>query len=459
MAISNITDLALGNLLQTIFTNGVRVQISQDFRDFEMVKRMKSGSSVARDLKFMLQKSFGPAAIQPRSPGVTNRAFPSPQQSSIQEGTAIFKEIEATIELEYSMYDRARKSPEKYGEPLALEMAAKATAGKRYIAARLYDDGTGVVGTVASAALTSPASNQLVFSLSSANAARGSVGMFEYDDLLVLKSAAGGTSALDTNLGTEPAAWKVIAKNRRAGTVTLQGLDSNLSPVATISSISVQPTAGDVFYRIGQATIPNLSSVGDYGTASESLAGLESLTANDGRLLHGITMSGSTGGTHEDAGANPIDVKHLQQVMDQVKVAVGQDRYRWKMAVMSPETQAAFIESRETDRRFVSAADNKRGVKSFSYIHGNDELELYTSEFCSQKRIYVLPETKAGEKVIEFHGADWETIKDPMGNSFHLKPGSSGGYLSMVQSFLKSTGVFIATHSAAIGVVENFTNS
>ena len=461
MSFSNIDTLNLGNLLQIVFSDGVRNQISVDFRDFEMVKRAKVGNSVARELRFMFQTSLGPGAIQYRNPGVADRAFPAAQQVSIGEKIAKFKELNATIELEYNIWDRARKSPEKYAEPLALEIDSKASASKRRIAADLYGDGTGVVGQVSSAAVTSPASNQLTFTLSSSDTARGHVGFFEFGDLLVLKSNSGGASALDTSLATEPAYWRVIEKDRDNNTVTLQGLDSNLAPVASISSITTPPTSGDVFYRYGQPTIPDLSAITtsvDYGTLTEVMAGLESLVASDSRLVHGITMSGATQGSKIDAGGNPIDVKHIQKMMDKTKVLVGQDRYRWKMLCMAPETHASLIESRETDRRFQTVEDNKRGIKFFAYVHGNDTLECYTSEYVPKNRIYCLPETKAGEKVLEFHGSDFETVKAQGMSDFHLKP-SSSGYLNTVVSYLQAIGVLIAKHPAAVGVIRNFTNT
>lgn len=459
MAFSNISNLNLGNLLQIVFSDGVRNQISQDFRDFEMIKRAKVGNSVARELRFMFQDTLGAAAIQYRNPGTSGRAFPNAQQVGINEYTAKFKEINATIELEYNLWDRARKSPEKYAEPLALEIASKTSASKRRLAADLYGDGTGVVGTVASAAVTSPASDKLVFQLASANSSRGHVGFFEYGDILLLKAANSGASALDTSLATEPAYWKVIEKDFDNQRVTLQGLDSSFASAGSISSISVQPTAGDVFYRYGQPTIPDLtSSISDYGTVTEVIAGLESLVAGDGRTIHGITMSGSNAGSRLDCGANPIDVKYIQKVMSKVKRAVGQDRYNWKMMIMAPETLDSLIESRETDRRFTTMEDGARGTKKFMYQHQNDSLECYTSEYVPQKRCYILPETKAGEKVLEFHGSDFDTVKANDMSDFHLKA-SSSGYVNTVVSYLQAIGVMLCKHPASVAVLENFTNS
>lgn len=462
MAYSGISNLANGSLLQTMFSNGVRNQISVDFRDFEYIKRAKVSSSLARELKFEFQSSLGPSAISYVNPGTTDRAFPRGQRPALNEYTAQLKEINVTLELEQNLWWRAMKSPEKYGNPLEIEMDSKASASKRRLAADLYADGTGVIGTCGtspSAAVTSPASDKIVFTLSASDSSRGHVGFFEFEDILLLKSNSGGASAFDSSLATEPAYWKVIDKDFDNQKVTLQGLDVNFASAGTITAITTQPTAGDVFYRYQQPTIPNLSSITDYGTVSEAIAGLESLVAADGRAIHGITMSGSNAGTETDCGNNPIDVKYVQKVMSNAKRRVGQDRYKWKQMIMSPETHSSFIESRETDRRFQSVTDNKRGVNYFAYVHGNDTLECVESEYCPQKRLYIMPEAKSSEKVVEYHGSDYEPIKTPGGDQWHLKPGSGGGYVNTMQSFLQACGTIVCKHPAAVARLRNFTNS
>lgn len=445
MSFTNITspiggqtaNLPLGLLIQIAFSNGIRNQISTDFRDYEMVKRAKVGNSLARELRFMFQTSLGAAAIQYSNPGALDATFPAAQYVNTQEYSAVLKNLNATLELQYEIFDRARKNPEKYAEPLQLELESKMSASKRRLAADLYGDGTGVVGTIASASYASP---NATITLNTAG--RGHVGFFEYGDLLVAKTTAGGASA--TAITT---VWSVVSKDR----------DNNQVVLAKVSGTDAAPSAGEVLYRYGQTGFPNLGSISDYGTATEVIAGLDSLVANDGRVIHGITMSGVTGGTHYDAGGNPLDVKHIQKLMSNVKLAVGQDRYRWKMLTMAPESHATLIESRETDRRFQTVEDNKRGVKFFAYVHGNDVLECTESEFVPQNKIYCLPETKGGEKVIEFHGSDFETVKGQDMSDWHLKVDSS--YRNAMVSYLKASGVLIAKHPAAVGVIKNFTNT
>lgn len=459
MAINNIESVSLGKILQIAFSDGVRLQISEDFKDWEMVNRFKMPISPSREFRFMFQNSLNPSSVSSRNPGRgAAGSFPLGFQPSVEEYSAQMKMMEATIEIGYDLWDRAKKSPEKYIQPLEMIISSTMTSTKRHLGAQLYGDGTGVLGTVASAAVTSPASNKLVFTLSSANAARGGVNLFEYNDILVLKNAAGTSSALDSSLGTEPVYWQVVEKDRDNNTVTLKGLDSAFADVATVSAISVQPTAGDVFYKFQQQIIPNLGSIADYGLATDALAGLESLAAHDGRVIHGISMAGATASSFLDANGNPLDVKHIHKALDKVKLAVGA-HYKFPQMVMSPEAIYTLIESRETDRRFQTVEDNKRGVKSFAYIHGNDTVECVSSEFCGLKRIYMIPEGKAsGAKVLAYGGSDFEPIRAQNGDEFRLKV-DANGYKPAMQSVMHGYGVLICNHPAAIARVENFTVS
>ena len=450
MSFSNIDIPALGNLLQIKFSDGIRNQISKDFRDWEMVLKAKVSNSAARELRFMLLTAFGVDAINYANPGTIDSAFPSADRSSLQEYTAKFKEIRATIEVQYDLFERAIMSPEKYGEPIKVEMDSKLSASKRRLAADFHADGTGVLGTVASSTLAS------VVTLDASDSARGHVGLFEYGQKVVAKTAAGGASAAVAATGTL-SHFVVVQKDRENQILTLQAVNT----AGANTALTTAPAAGEVLYRKAQADsgdIPNLSSISDYGTVSQVMAGLPSLVAADGRTVHGMAMSGAIAGSELDAGGNPIDVRHIQRAMSQVKVKVGQDQYSWKMMVQAPETLDSLIESRETDRRFMSMEDGARGTKKFVYQHQNDSLECYTSEYCQPKRIYILPESKAGQKVLEFHGSDFKTVKAPGGGDFHLKP-SASGFVATVVSYMQAIGVVICKHPASVAVIRNFSNS
>jgi len=352
-------------------------------------------------------------------------------------------------------------SPEKYAEPLQMILSSAMASTKREMARALWQDGTGVIGQLGAnaAAVTSPASDKLVFTLDQGDSTRGHVGYFEYDDILILRDADSTATALDLDAAVgiqAPDYWKVIEKDRIAGTVTLQALNSSFASYGTISAIQAQAASGAVFYKYDQPTIPDLTaSIADYGTVSESLAGLESLAANDGRVIHGITMSGKTGASEVNAGA-ALSLVHLNKVMDKVKVEVGQDRYKWKMACAAPEVQSRLMESYESDRRFQAKDDVRKGSKVFGFQHRQDFIEFVDSEYVHPKRLYILPEEKSGEKVIEFHGSDFNTVKAPGGDDFHLKV-DGGAYVNSMVSFMQSVCVLICKHPKAIARIRNFT--
>ena len=458
MAFSGIENGALGKLLQISFSEGVRSQISADYSDWEQIKMARIGDPNGREHRFLVQRSYGPAAIQYRNPNFSS-AFPASSQINVSEHSAVYKELEATIEIDYNLWFQLQKSPAKYADQLGLEIQSKAIALKRRMAADLYGDGTGVIATVSAAA---DSASYVTITVDTANSARGHLGFCEYYDLLVPYQPSGAARA-PTASGTFYA-YRVDVKDRPNNQVVLTAVDSSGNAL-TLSGVG-SLAANDVFYRggwtvaagsSGQPTIPNLSSISDYGTATEVWAGLESLAVSDGRSVHGMTMSGLLAGTRYDCGGNPIDVSYLQAGMDQVKINVGPGAYSWKKMAMAPETHAAFVESRETDRRFTSKDDAVRGIKVFGFQHGDSFLESYTSEYIPKKRIWCLPEQKSGNKVLEWQGTDFEPVRVKGSDEFMLKPGTSGGHERRVVSYMHSLGVMICKHPAAILKLDNFT--
>lgn len=454
--IADSSGLALGKFLQIRFIDGIINQISEDFSDWENVQRRRSGDADGREQRFLLQTSLGPAAIQylkPSASGSSGGAFPSAQQVSIGEKTAYYKELAATVELEYHLWDRARRSPAKYAEPLLIEIDSKIIALKRRLSADLYGDGTGVLGTVSSAA---DGGSYLTVTLDTGDTERGFVGWFEYDDEVLITANSGSTVVACGVASGTVAYYKVVGKSRADNTVDLQPYDSSDNELTCDGAGSVAAT--NVIRRRYQPTMPDVSGTitDDYGGVSEVMAGLESLAANDGRSVHDITMSGATAGSRYSAGA-ALDVAHIQAALSECKVAVGPS-YRWDTMTMAPETHSKLIESRETDRRFVSVTDNKRGTSGFAYVHGQDTLKVVESEFCPAKRIYMLPTSKAdGSKVLEFWGKDFEVVKPGgAGSEFFLKP-NSAGYDRMITSFMQGYVCLLSRRPSAICVVHNFT--
>jgi len=458
MAINNVDSLLLGKLLQITFSKGFRRQLVRDHRDWESVKQMTVGMPGGREHRFMFQVGGGPAAIQYAAIG-SSGAFPAAQRSAVEEKVAIFKELNATIEIDYMLFGRLKMAPAKYADNLAMELEDKLVYLKRRVAADLYNDGLGVLGTVASVADAGVASGKVEVTLSALAASRGHIGWFEYDDLL-LNCDPDGTADMPAGA----VAWKVVSIDRPNDKVTLQAISAAGAPVALANVAAASIDASDLLYRgttSASHSRVDLSGTfaGDYGTATEIMAGLGALVANDGRQVHGITMSGVTGSTIKDCGASSFDVTHIQQGFSSVKTAVGQGRYKYSSLLCAPEALDVLIEGRETDRRFNSVEDATRGVRKFIYQHAEDAVEFVTSEFCKKKEAIALPSGKGEEsKCVEFIGTDFKAVEVPGSSSkFHLRPTSGGGHEKKLVSYMFGLGVLVNQHPKACLKIQNFT--
>lgn len=464
MTFSNQTGLpsGQGSLLQILFTAGVKVNVSKAFPEWDYIRKLRVSKSKARQAKFMIQSALGYAAIQSRNPGTSNRAFPRNQSVDLSEKTAEFKEYDVTLEVPYQVIDAEKDTPEKYASLLAIELDSKAIAQRRLMTCKWYLDGTGVHGTLAATPTTFTDGN-VYTTMASTDTARGFAGCFEIGDLFVPYSAAGVRSDVTVSSGTIDC-YKVASRNYRTGEVvfTPQSYSSSTNTYTALTATAAGTVAsGDVWYRIGQQTIPNLSSISDYDTATEELLGLESFGAADGRTVQGITMSGGTAGTQFDNGGSAISVDVLQQLLSDGKINVGDGVYRWPLATMHPQTLSALIRERETDRRFVTVDDNKRGVKFLAYQHEDDTVRLQGREFCHPKRIWMLPDPlEAGQpKPLAMYGTDFMPVREPGSNSDWRLKATSNGYVAAAQAFMHSRMLYMCTHPASILMARNFTNS
>lgn len=455
MVVATIRGAKLSEALQLSYNQTVVFQGSEDIRDFEAMLQRKVGVPTGESQEFLMQGSLGVSAVQWSDPGVAGN-YPEAQTAKLSRRRADFKELNATISIQRAMWDAAARSKEnRYLEPLFLETTSKALAHKRRLAAALHGDGTGVIGQVQSAAVVA---GNLEVQLSTSGSARGFVGFFEFDDILILRSASGVASVIDTNLAVEPIYWAVVDKDRQTSKVILQPLDAAKNPIVGLVSISTAPAVGEVFYTYAQPTIPDLTSpIVDYAGASQVMAGLESLCANDGRTVHGVKMSGATGGTQLDAGGGLIDSSHIQSILSRLKVRVGQGRYKYDKFMCAPEVYDTIINASETDRRFMVKQSIERGSQSFVYQHEQDSVELVTSEFCPKNRIRLIPAVANKKGVLELRMTEFEKVEVD-GVSVHIGV-NANGHTKNFNQYMTGYGVMINLHPAACGTIHNFTVS
>jgi hypothetical protein len=442
-----VSDLSLSNYLKIVSKGIVYNNLSEDSPIWDMIKKKKKGEAEGRQLRYLLRSAYGADAVGFVPP--TNGDYPNAHQATVNEAIAVFKDYALTVEVERTLISKAMSDFSRYGEPLAEEMRVKSIALSRLLSAAVYGDGSGVIAQASGAGTIT--SGVMVLNISNATNARGFIGNIELGDKILIKSNAGAAKTPTGGSGTF-AYWLVNSKDRQAGTVTMTSYNT---AGAIMANTATDVVDGNYLYKKNQTTFQDLTAIStnDYNTLSEFFPGLESLAENDGRKVNGITQTGALGGTRRDAAGNPIDSQDFQQLMSQLMIAVGQGRYKYSQAMMAWETLDALIESREVDRRFVDVKDNKRGVEGLGYIHGRNHVMFQADEFCPKQRIYVVPE---GD-VLQFHGSDFDFVQAQPGQKFHLNASANGGHTRAIRSYMEGSGVLVAVHPAAIGVIENFT--
>lgn len=451
MAFNNITNLDLGTFLQIVYSKGIFHQTSRDYSDFDMIKMHNVKIAPGRTYDFQLSTSLAPASTQRRNPGTNDRVFPKGFKIAHEEYSAKFKEIQTTIEVNGNLLDRASQTPQKYAELWAEQAAASLDGSRRVMASEIYRDGTGALGHVLAQA--TPAAGRITVQLENDRSAVNKLsyaGWFEADDIILPLDRDGSTASALAGATY----LQVVEIDETANTVLFKGLDANFAEVA----ITTAPAADEVLYRYGQQVFPDLDNVSDYGDVSTPLTGFEALCAADGRTVHGMVLEGALAGSQIDAAGASIDVSFIEKAMNKAKRRVGPSRYSWKSMRTSYQTRSALIESKETDRRFVSVKDNDRGSAEFNYIHGETQLRLATSEYCPEDAIWMLPEVRSsGEKVLEYVGDEMKVVKYGNMADFHLKI-ANGEYADTVQQFMRGVNLLLCKHPASVASVVGFTN-
>lgn len=459
MAISNITSMpaGIGNLPQIAFNSGVLRQLSQDMTDFQMVQVKNVKTPAGREFRFMLHTAGGPAAIQSSAISSARGAFPRAQRSKVEEKTAIYKEYNATVEISEALAARlAMAGGLKYADQLAIELEDKKNYAARRLGADFHLDGTGVMGTVGSIVDTTGADGSVLVSLSVLVSARGHVNVFEFGDLLLAKQAAGAARS-PTVVGTFYG-YEVIDVIRESDQVRLAPIDVDGARLSLTASNLV---AGDVFYRIGQVTIPDLTAaLGDLASVTESLVGLESLVSADGRLVNGTTMSGVTRSIVLDKSGETADVRHLMTLIDALENRNGRSSgYRWNKVLCANEYVSTQADTWRQDRRFQSSSDRTLGGASLKFEHGKYSMDFYTSEFARKDRQWVIPEGgPAGKSPVAVHFSPFKASKDPNGGSQWTRAfDADGSPLKAWQQFMLA---FIGAYNgapSACGVIKGAT--
>lgn len=435
----------LSKVLQILYSKSVYVQISEEHKEYEMITKRKAGEENGRSYNFMIQTDFGPAASGATDTGEFQ--FKDQAQSTLVEKAAIFKQKSTTIGLSYSLMKRAAKAP-TFENPLTVEVKSKATITKRLMASEFHRDGSGIIAKVATHT-TGAEDTDIVLTLA---AGRGGEERFlEYGDVLSPKADADGSPSV------AGLTLVVVDKDRENNTVTVtcKGAavaaneldDASLFRKSDVDDISANASFKDAIDA--QATPAGVA----FDQLSLNLCGLETLYANDGRKVHEIVMSGVTAGTVFDAGAAAISLDDLHGGLDKVKIRNGRASAKWTQLLASNETYRSIIDGQEQDRRLWSNKDKERGFAGFSYVHDNSSLEMVTTEYVREDRIWSIPQA---EGVCEMIGKDFEDVSVG-GQKEFMAINSNGARAAGMRKYMCGYLVYLSKRPSLVLSIRNFT--
>jgi hypothetical protein len=447
--INHVGSITLGEMLKIFSTNGVYNNLPDQSDLWKLILKKKVAAPEGKQVQYLLRKAYGQTASQFVAPGATG-VFPMGQAAEHSEAVAYFKDFATTVDVPRHLLNKTGSQLAQYAMPLAEELNVKGIVTARNLSRSLCGDGTGAIGVISSASI-SGGKVVVVLSTTSANAGRSHVGNFQHGEIVKIASTAGAAQAATVSSGTVHG-YKVYDVDVEADTVTLVPVEISGSSITELTATNVNTVgAADIIYPYGATLVDVSGSITDYGLASYSWAGLDSLLADDARVVNNLTMTGAISGSRIDAFGATIDKSHFQAVMSKIKRRAGKNKYKYNQALMFDTTYDAMLESWETDRMIVDANDTNRGSSKLGYKHGKDTLAFETDEFISKQRILILPE---GD-VLQYRGTDVSPVK--VGGATEFMPNdSSGNHMRTVRSYLEGSGLLFCVHPAACGVIEDF---
>lgn len=438
-----VSDLALGDLLKIIQDNGVYPQLSQDSKLWDFVQRVHSkGPDQGKELHYRLGGPRGVAAVQ--FTGFVDGKYPRGQRAEVSTAIAKYKDIDYTVEYDESLQKRMGSDLLQYADQIAYEMEQKHSAARRILCSSLAGDGSGAYGIVVSASVNAGVLS-VVLSSASGDAGRSNVGWFQHSDVFKVADDDGTARLAANAAGNNITRLKVVDVDPDTDTVKFTGFESNTSDL-TITGVGTI-VAGDLLYR-REAILPDLTaSITDYNALSHVWPGLESLSADDGRVVNGITMSGITAGSRTDCGGAALSGHYFRKLLTKIKLRAGENAHKYTKAMMHPFTRLYLMDGASNDRQFFNITDVMTGAQKIGVHDGDTTIEFTADEHVPKQRIYMLSNDKT---CLEFHGRDFKKTHEV------LKRDSDGRAFKQIECFYSGSGTALSKKPSGIGVLVNF---
>lgn len=429
-------------LLHDQFKDNV-IQTFGEIEEFKLFEAYKAAADKlpAEKREYKIRVSEGSKSIGARN--VSARVLPRGQEVRYTEGEYQVKRYDMSLEFgleTLAALERAVASNDITSGAFqsANEHVNDIIKARTNVLAHLklidcYNDGTGVIGQVASIDADN-ADGTIVVTLKSGPGTRGSITFLRLGLDLVAASPAGVLRTFSTAV---PAVLAVdsftvdsidVANNRFTATLR------NAAGVALTANATSTVVENDYIYMSckkslddGDEELPDLSgAIADYDSISAHIVGLRGLVRADGATVQGLVRSGMHASqVINKGGATALDPKFLTELLIQCKrrMAGSMSSYKWNRFLMSEEALDFMIRSQMAYRALnVAHAEAARGVPvaygatKFNYVESvsgkSEAWEFTASCFCPMFEMYAMPQAGKNDRGLPI-GFAYTEMQDP----------------------------------------------
>jgi len=475
MAIDAVTNKQLGITLWIHFQSGFTSLVNNDVKDFASLEAVVDASgAAARQVNFALQPARPVSNAQMRNPGAKNSAFISGEEDTIVEKTATAKQMDVVGEFDYDVYMRAEQDPSQiYVGPMGMAVDNLMFNAKEHMLIQYYGDGSGAQAQLHSTPSLTVVNvgslDEMSFVIGNTSAYLGTIYNIREEQKLVAYHIDGTAHAPSVTAGTV-AYLKVTSVVNSGATKTVQVAAYSAADVKLDITAATTVAASDVLYNysdVANGGVFNRSAITDFGGLLY-MPGLRALSAADGSVCNGVTLSGAYAGSELDIGGSTnLYFTDLGKLFSKINRRVAEGKYDYPQLKCSFDTWNYLVNLDEGSKFLkpvVEQSPNGRGEKKYMYYHNDIACAVVGRRFVADSDIWAEPKlmdsmsvpgvTKEGPIMFKFTGFDY--VKEPGSSDIFRFKISSAGRLKVVQTHMQTFGTFVATQSAAIGRIKGF---
>lgn len=468
-----ISEADLGRVLLIYQTKSYQSLLNEDVYEFQNLVSVNSerAGSTAESYTYQRLTALGHDSVREVDPGGASKEFFSGDSSVLDRITVKMKETQTAVEVRQDVWKRAQLSYKDAAtalDPLKLELHNKNIITLQRKEKTYHGDGTGVLAENSAAATIS--GGTAILSLYNQEGKRGFVRWLEFNDKVQLRDPDGTQRVPSVSSGTF-SYFRVFARTElvvagTAPTVTLKAYDSSDTELTITAFASAAD--GDYLFPDHQPAVDLSGAIADYAEITNVEPGLISISAEDGRVVDGVTMSGVSAGTHQDAGGATFWHTQFSELLSKLKLRSGEHKYKFPTIKMSPEVFDFIVTLNEGQRFLTDIKEAEHGMMGYYYTHRDTLSKLQVSRYCPSYRMYFEPQNKkldgsvdvSKDAPLRFVFSDFDFITRPdNGKIWDWKVDSTAGRLQIMQAHMQGFCRFIAPQASAIGVLKNYSLS